>query len=324
MSPPTAGRKAVFRGVHQAGFVASADGLAAAYPTKREVRSAGQCSAARRMITRLGARHAAVAARAQAYRVRAMDRPQTAAAGLTTTELLERLVSFDTTSRKSNLALICFVRGYLDGLGVPYRVSTDAAGRESQSARRHRPADSRRAGAQRPCRYRPGRWPGLDRRSVRAAPPGRQAVRARQLRHEGLRRRLPGRGAGFPGAPLGPATAPVHQLRRGSGLRRRAAADPGSRRIRAAARSLCGRRAVRHEADPGAQGQAQPERHGARPDRPFQRAGERRQRGAGRRRGDRLGRARSPPAGRGRPVRGRVRSAAHDHPCRHRRRAARS
>jgi acetylornithine deacetylase len=42
--------------------------------------------------------------------------------------MLERLVSFDTTSRNSNLELIAFVRAYLDGLGVSYRVSTDARG----------------------------------------------------------------------------------------------------------------------------------------------------------------------------------------------------
>ncbi len=46
----------------------------------------------------------------------------------TTHEMLARLVGFDTTSDSSNLDLIAFVRGYLDGFGVPYRVSTDAAG----------------------------------------------------------------------------------------------------------------------------------------------------------------------------------------------------
>jgi acetylornithine deacetylase len=50
------------------------------------------------------------------------------AATLSTAELLARLVGFDTTSRNSNLALIGFVRDYLDGHGVPYRVSTDTDG----------------------------------------------------------------------------------------------------------------------------------------------------------------------------------------------------
>jgi acetylornithine deacetylase len=49
-------------------------------------------------------------------------------ARLSTVELLTRLVGFDTTSRNSNLGLIGFVRDYLDGHGVGYRVSTDASG----------------------------------------------------------------------------------------------------------------------------------------------------------------------------------------------------
>ena len=56
-----------------------------------------------------------------------MDQPITAVR-YSTTELLERLVSFDTTSRNSNLPLMDFVRSYLDAHGVPYRVSFDATG----------------------------------------------------------------------------------------------------------------------------------------------------------------------------------------------------
>ncbi|MCW3475915.1 acetylornithine deacetylase [Limobrevibacterium gyesilva] len=48
-----------------------------------------------------------------------------------TAEMLERLVGFDTTSRNTNLALIDFIRAYLDGWGVPYRVSTDPTGRKA-------------------------------------------------------------------------------------------------------------------------------------------------------------------------------------------------
>ena len=33
-------------------------------------------------------------------------------------QMLERLIGFDTTSRNSNLALIEFVRDYLDRLGI--------------------------------------------------------------------------------------------------------------------------------------------------------------------------------------------------------------
>ena len=47
---------------------------------------------------------------------------------LTSTDILDRLVSFDTTSRNSNLNLIAWVRQYLDGLGVPYRLSHDPSG----------------------------------------------------------------------------------------------------------------------------------------------------------------------------------------------------
>lgn len=50
---------------------------------------------------------------------------------LSTVEILERLVSFDTTSRNSNLPLIAFIRAYLDAHGVSYRVSTDASGEKA-------------------------------------------------------------------------------------------------------------------------------------------------------------------------------------------------
>src|SRR5581483_2308377 len=46
----------------------------------------------------------------------------------TTTEMLARLVSFDTTSRNSNLDLIGAIRAYLDAHGVLYRVSHDPTG----------------------------------------------------------------------------------------------------------------------------------------------------------------------------------------------------
>ncbi len=50
---------------------------------------------------------------------------------LTSTDILDRLVAFDTTSRNSNLKLIGWVRQYLDGLGVPYRLSHDASGEKT-------------------------------------------------------------------------------------------------------------------------------------------------------------------------------------------------
>src|SRR3954471_12428183 len=56
---------------------------------------------------------------------------EAAPARTSTIALLERLVSFDTTSRNSNLPLIDFIRDYLDGLRVPYRVSTDPTGQKA-------------------------------------------------------------------------------------------------------------------------------------------------------------------------------------------------
>src|SRR4051812_37678535 len=60
-----------------------------------------------------------------------MDRADAGASRQTTTELLARLVSFDTTSRNSNLPLIGLVQDYLDAHGVTYRVSTDATGEKA-------------------------------------------------------------------------------------------------------------------------------------------------------------------------------------------------
>jgi acetylornithine deacetylase len=60
-----------------------------------------------------------------------MDIAQTATTRMSTVDLLERLVSFDTTSRNSNLALIGFIRDYFDRLGVTYHVSTDATGQKA-------------------------------------------------------------------------------------------------------------------------------------------------------------------------------------------------
>ena len=50
---------------------------------------------------------------------------------MATTALLERLVSFDTTSRNSNLPLIDFIRDYLDACAVPYRMSFDPTGQKA-------------------------------------------------------------------------------------------------------------------------------------------------------------------------------------------------
>ena len=55
----------------------------------------------------------------------------TRASHLTVTEMLARLVAFDTTSRNSNLELIDFVRDYLDGLGVAAELVFDETGRKA-------------------------------------------------------------------------------------------------------------------------------------------------------------------------------------------------
>jgi acetylornithine deacetylase len=59
-----------------------------------------------------------------------MPRPQDTPS-LSSTEMLARLVAFDTTSRNSNLDLIGFVRTWLDTHGVPYRLSFDPTGRKA-------------------------------------------------------------------------------------------------------------------------------------------------------------------------------------------------
>lgn len=59
-----------------------------------------------------------------------MAQPQTATL-LASTEMLARLVAFDSTSRNSNLDLIGFVRAWLDTHGVPYRLSFDPTGRKA-------------------------------------------------------------------------------------------------------------------------------------------------------------------------------------------------
>jgi acetylornithine deacetylase len=71
------------------------------------------------------------AAWADPYRLPAMGAPTTVAPRHSTAELLARLVAFDTTSRNSNLALIGFVRDYLDAHDVAYRISTDATGEKA-------------------------------------------------------------------------------------------------------------------------------------------------------------------------------------------------
>jgi acetylornithine deacetylase len=61
------------------------------------------------------------------------DAPPAAAEArrMTTVEMLDRLIAFDTTSRNSNLPLMEFVGDYLRAHGVPFRVSHDPTGQKA-------------------------------------------------------------------------------------------------------------------------------------------------------------------------------------------------
>ena len=60
---------------------------------------------------------------------------------LSTVELLARLVSFDTTSARSNLDLIHFIRDYLDGFGIPSQLIADDSGAKANLLATIGPAD---------------------------------------------------------------------------------------------------------------------------------------------------------------------------------------
>ena len=57
-------------------------------------------------------------------------------------EMVRRLVGFDTTSRGSNLALIEFVRSYLDSHGVPSELVFDETGNKANLYAKLGPAGS--------------------------------------------------------------------------------------------------------------------------------------------------------------------------------------
>ena len=50
---------------------------------------------------------------------------------LSSTDMIGRLVGFDTTSRNSNLALIGFVQDYLDGWGIRSELVFDGERRKA-------------------------------------------------------------------------------------------------------------------------------------------------------------------------------------------------
>src|SRR5919197_6190247 len=62
-------------------------------------------------------------------------------ASLSSTEILRRLVAFDTTSAKSNLALIEWVADYLAGFGITATLTHDDAGEKANLFATIGPAD---------------------------------------------------------------------------------------------------------------------------------------------------------------------------------------
>ena len=113
-------------------------------------------------------------------------------------DLLDRLIRFDTESSKSNLPLIAEVEDYVGSRRRLCRKSpTRPATRRPSSPRSAE--GRRRRRALRPYRRGAGRGAGLDQRSLHAARGDGAALRTRRLRHERLRRHLPGDGPRVPG-----------------------------------------------------------------------------------------------------------------------------
>ncbi len=115
-------------------------------------------------------------------------------------EMIRKLVGFDTTSRESNLALIEFVREYLEGFGVKMRagVRRDRA-RKANLYATIGPQD--RPGIMLSGHTDVVPVDGQDWHSdpFKAVEKRRQALRPRRLRHEKLHRRGAGLGAGISG-----------------------------------------------------------------------------------------------------------------------------
>ena len=206
-----------------------------------------------------------------------------------------RSSAFDTTSRDSNLALIDWVRDYLDGHGIASTLTFDDDRRKANLfatlPARDGNATDRRHRAVRPHRRRAGRRPAVGHRSVRRDAARRPPVRPRRHRHEELLGDRARVRAGVP-APRPRAAAALRAvLRRGSRLHRRAPADRRHRRARHRARRLHRRRADRHGARRRAQGQEELALPRARPRGAFVADAARRQRRADRLRDRRVHRA---------------------------------
>ena len=125
-----------------------------------------------------------------------------------TTEILDALVGFDTTSRNSNLALVAWIEDYLDRLGVAHERISDATGEKANLWATIGPAGRARLHPVRPYRRGAGRRPDLDERSVPPHRARRPPVRPRRDRHEGLRGLLPRGRAGH--GRRRPLPRPIH------------------------------------------------------------------------------------------------------------------
>jgi acetylornithine deacetylase len=121
-------------------------------------------------------------------------------------ELLARLISFDTTSRHTNVPLVEFAESYLNGLGITTQRADLETGQD-QPDRHDRTGAGRRHRAVRTYRRRAGGRAGLAQRPVQRRHPRRQDVRPRCVRHEGLSGLLPGAAPVFRQADL---ARPVH------------------------------------------------------------------------------------------------------------------
>src|SRR5690606_21675192 len=72
---------------------------------------------------------------------RALESPPLPEPSLAGRDMIRRLVAFPTVSRDSNLALIEFVRDYLDGLGIDAELTYDDSGAKANLYATVGPAD---------------------------------------------------------------------------------------------------------------------------------------------------------------------------------------
>jgi acetylornithine deacetylase len=147
-------------------------------------------------------------------------------------ELLEKLVAFPTVSRDTNLPLVDWVEGYLGEHGITCHRDYDETGQKASLYAHVGPEVDGGVVLSGHTDVVPGRRTGLGHGPVHRRGEGRQAARARYLRHEGFRRAGHlGRGGGQ-AARREPANSALPQPGRGDRLQRRAADDRAHARQR--------------------------------------------------------------------------------------------